>query len=400
MKNILSYLSYLPKRAVLQSVVLAALIFPVAVFANDAPGSIPYTGASTQGTDHAAFNVFSGDIPGVPSNAGEQDFVTVAPSGTLNWTNNLEICNGQFDVAIYLHNGAETSHNGDNLDGPGVATGVRIKVTLPNGESMSHDVTGTITADNVASIVDKATVHCDDHAIALDYVEGSAQIFRQSDGQFDPLSDDIVGPNGTPVGSQSDNGVVPGCWEYRVIVKLTVKVKPIEKEVPEPIVKCVSLTGLPASLKPGEEFTLKATASAEDATITKYVFDFGDGQSQTVATGNTSATADAHSYNDLGSKTAKVTVHFDADGKEIVKTSDKCVQTTKVEKEEKPPVCPTNPELPADSPKCVDTPPELPNTGIGGVLSGVFGTGALGMSVRGWLESRSMLRAGALRKKG
>lgn len=386
MKNILTYLSYLPKRAVLQSVVLAALIFPVAVFANDAPGSIPYQGADTQGTDHAAFNVFSGDIPGVPSNAGEQDFVTVAPSGTLGWTNDLEICEGQFDVAIYLHNGAEVAHNGENLDGPGVATGVRIKVTLPDGSSTSHDVTGTITADNVASIVDKATVKCNDHDIKLDYVEGSAEIFRQSDGQFDQLSDAIVGPNGTPVGWETDNGVVPGCWEFRVIVRLTVNVIPDEKEVPQPIVKCVSLVGLPDKLNPGDEVKFTAKASAENADIVKYVFDFGDGESETVTTGNAQATA-SHSYDEVGTYTARATVHFDADGLEIVKTSDKCVEKITVEKEPvKPPV-----EPPAE---------ELPSTGIGGVISGVFGTGALGLSVRGWLESRSMLRAGILRKEG
>src|SRR5690606_15105501 len=169
-----------------------------------------------------------------------------------------------------------------------------------------------------------------------------------------------------------------------------------EKEVPEPIVKCVSLVGLPDSIKPGQEVKFTAKASAENADIVKYVFDFGDGNSKTVTTDSATASA-ANVYAKAGDYTAKVTVHFDADGKEIVKTSDKCVEKISVEKE---PVCPTNPELPVDDPKCEDTPPELPNTGIGGVLSGVFGTGALGMSVRSWLESRSMIRAGALRKRG
>jgi hypothetical protein len=46
-----------------------------------------------------------------------------------------------------------------------------------------------------------------------------------------------------------------------------------------------------------------------------------------------------------------------------------------------------------------DTPKVLPNTGIGGVLSGVFGAGAIGASLKSWLESRNMLKTGALRKE-
>lgn len=45
------------------------------------------------------------------------------------------------------------------------------------------------------------------------------------------------------------------------------------------------------------------------------------------------------------------------------------------------------------------TPKELPNTGIESVIGGAFGTGAMGWGIKSWLESRSMLRTGMLRKK-
>lgn len=46
-----------------------------------------------------------------------------------------------------------------------------------------------------------------------------------------------------------------------------------------------------------------------------------------------------------------------------------------------------------------DMPKTLPNTGAGGVISGVFGAGAMGAGFKSWLESRSMLKTGALRKE-
>lgn len=382
MKNVATYLSYLPKQVVLPFVLLAALLLPGAVFADHAPGSVPYAGENTQGADHAAFNIFSGDIPGVPSNAGEQDFVTVAPTGTPNWTNNLEICEGKFDVAIYLHNGAGVDENGENLDGDGVATGTRIKLTLPSGETMSHDLVGTISADNVAAIMDQATVHCNDHDIKLDYVEGSAQIFRQSDGQFDPLSDDIVGPNGTLVGSSTDNGVVPGCWEFRVIVKLTVEVKKVEK--PTPIFECTSLIADLTAIKKGDEVEFTAAAQAKDgATVENYVFNFGDGEDETVVTDQLS-TSTSHTYDATGTFKATVTVNFDVDGQDKSDSGNECAVTIKVTEDEPEVVPPT--EI-------------LPTTGPASVAAGFFGTSALFMGARSWLESRKMLLAGLLKKE-
>ena len=44
-------------------------------------------------------------------------------------------------------------------------------------------------------------------------------------------------------------------------------------------------------------------------------------------------------------------------------------------------------------------PKELPNTGIESVLGGTFATGAMGLSVKSWLESRSMLKKGLKKKQ-
>lgn len=53
-----------------------------------------------------------------------------------------------------------------------------------------------------------------------------------------------------------------------------------------------------------------------------------------------------------------------------------------------------------DTDACVldeeDLPKELPNTGLGSVLSGFAGTSALGLGVREWINSRKSLRRGLL----
>ena len=370
------------KRMLAPFLVLIAMLFPVAAFANDAPGSIPYQGDATRGTDHAAFNVFSGDnIPGNPGAGGEQNFLTAAPSGQTNWSDSVNACDGDMvDLNVYVHNGAEVTYNGNN-DGPGVALGSRLKVAIPGNTAESHDIVATLSADNVPAINDDATIMCNGTAVTVEYVAGSAEIYSQHRG-VESLSDAVVGSNGTLIGSYDDNGMIPGCWEYRVWVKLTVKVKS-EKNPPKPIVSCDALTGLPAAIKPGQKVDFTAKALAKNADITKYVFDFGDGSDKTVTTDKTQATA-THVYEQVGTYTAKVTVHFESAGVKITKSGEKCTQNITVEKQPKPPVEP---------------PEELPNTGIGGVITGVFGTGALGMSARSWLESRSMLRAGSLRKK-
>jgi len=398
MKNLMVYLSYVQKRYFAPALLIAALAaFPIAVLASDAPGSIPYAGENTQGPDHAAFNVYSGDIPGVPSDAGEQDFVTVKREAVSSdpWSNDFEACDGEVTVAIYLHNGAEVQFNDsdlefpvENLNGPGVARGSRMAVNVPSGSGDNRTVSATLSADNVPAITDNATITCGQHEIELDYVDGSAEIFRQLTGQFDPFSDAVVSQNGTLVSSAIpgsvpgiDAGDIPGCWEYRVIVLVKVKVKKVEQ--PEPIFKCDVLEAIKIDR---DTFRLKAEATAQNgATVTSYDFEFGDGATETATTSALSATTSEHTYAP-GTYNAQVTVNFDTDGDGQADASDVCKTTVKVaEKPEQPP----------------EKPPveELPVTGIGGVLSGVFGTGALSLSVRSWLESRSMLRAGVLRKE-
>ncbi|HEX9679032.1 MAG TPA: hypothetical protein VGA08_00205 [Candidatus Saccharimonadales bacterium] len=358
MKNIISYASYLPKSFVLTAFALLAMFaLPVSMAIAATPGP--------------AFNIYDN----AQHTGDEHDFVRVDEAGGDAFTNSVEACDGEVDIWVYIHNGEAEEFNGDNNNGPGVAQGTRLAVNLPAGEAQLHQPSATISADNATSVMDNADITCGQHDIKLQFVNGSARGYTQQRGNFN-ISDAVVA-GGVDIGTFADDGVVPGCWEYRIWVKLTVKIKEVEKE--QPIVKCDVLEAIKIDR---DTFKLKATATAKNgAKVVDYVFNFGDGDTQTVTTDALTATTAAHDYA-VGTHNAKVTVNFDLDGDGQADTHKDCKTTVKVTE------TPTTP--PVD---------ELPNTGLAGVASGVFGTGALGMSVRSWLESRSMVRAGILRKK-
>lgn len=436
MKNVLNVLGYVKQRHFAPLALLAVIFaFPFAALANHAPGSIPYSPTGQPGIDHPAFNVFNG----VPTQGNEADFLRVAPSGQTTWSNNVNTCDGLVDLNIYVHNGAVNVHNGTNFNGPGVADGTRLKVTLPSTEANDQELKATLWSNETSPINDTATIMCGSKKVTVEYVTGSAQIFSQFRGT-DSLSDAIVGPNGTLIGTFEDDGKVPGCWEYRVWVKVTVKVKEVEDE-PEPILECTNLTALPAAVRPDQEVAFTATANADNgATITKYVFEFGDGEEETVTTSAGTAST-PHAYDEEGTFDASVTVHFDVDGTAATRSGANCQTEVKVDEEPKDiQVCrdgkvitikenerkstDTDPPCPeeqiqvcragkvitideedrlssdTDAP-CVlgdDDEKELPNTGIGSALAGFFGTSALFASARNWLASRKALRAGALNR--
>ena len=114
---------------------------------------------------------------------------------------------------------------------------------------------------------------------------------------------------------------------------------------------CVSLTankGAVDQTTGATTYTFTATASATNATIESYTFDFGDGATQAVPTGATTATSSAHTYAArTADYTAKVTVTgTDVNGKTIVATAPTCQVSFNV----KTPEC--KPGVPVGSPEC------------------------------------------------
>lgn len=142
------------------------------------------------------------------------------------------------------------------------------------------------------------------------------------------------------------------------------------------------------TVKPGTQGNVK---------VKEYNFDFGDGQTLIVGAGQETQT---HKYDKPGDYTAKVSVTFEVDGKTVTGiTSDNCAKKVTVAPEECKPGIPMGdqkcneckPGVPADSKEC-NAPSELPNTSAGAVAGGLFGSGALGLSLKAWAGSRRNLK--------
>jgi len=109
---------------------------------------------------------------------------------------------------------------------------------------------------------------------------------------------------------------------------------------------CVNLAATPGTTdnEGNQSYTFTATASTDNATVTNYVFNFGDNnQTQTVTTGATTATSQAHTYAP-GTYTASVTVNGkDAKGNPVTAVANvNCSKTITVKPSECKPGVPTN----------------------------------------------------------
>ena len=138
------------------------------------------------------------------------------------------------------------------------------------------------------------------------------------------------------------------------------------------------------------QFTVKAIPQG-NVTIKEYHFDFGDKQTLIVGAGQETQT---HTYAAPGDYNASVTVTFMVDGKTVTDiTSDNCAKKVTVEQ---PPVQECKPGVPVGDSRCNETPTTpgaLPNTSAGAAVGGIFGSGALGLSLKAWAGSRRNLRS-------
>ena len=187
------------------------------------------------------------------------------------------------------------------------------------------------------------------------------------------------------VGNETKAATGPQCEKQIVI-----------EEKPEtPVYTCDSLTATRISRM---EYSFNGKATAEGgATITSYVFDFGDSKSATV----TNPSDVKHTYAKDGTYTAKLTVMVKVDGSEkTVVDEAKCVVKVTVTPEEcKPGVpvgdvrctpceVPGKEQYPKNSPECATTPVELPHTGPMDIIGGGFGLGSVIAATYYWRASR------------
>lgn len=173
---------------------------------------------------HVTFN----SITNNPNEGDERPFFEVKDAthtGTDGFSNRAEVENGQeLLLRMYVHNNASSSLNGEDFDGPGVAKNTQVRVHLPTATDNALRANAYISADNAQPKVVADTVDfVGNSKFNLAYVPGSAVAYTNAVPSGIKLSDNIV-KDGAPVGYTAANGIVPGCFEYDMIVTLKVKV--------------------------------------------------------------------------------------------------------------------------------------------------------------------------------
>lgn len=197
--------------------ILAAVIFVPAALLAWGPGRPTYTVA--QPADHITFN----SITDNPNVGDERQFVGIKDASNTSsggWQNTVTAQAGhEYLVRIYVHNNAASSLNL-------VATNTRVAAALSTSTGTSVPITGYVSADNASPKQVYADVNlASSQQFNIAYVAGSAHIYNNATGQAGrTVSDSIVDGSGALIGYSSNDGKVPGCFQYASYV--TFKVKP------------------------------------------------------------------------------------------------------------------------------------------------------------------------------
>ncbi len=230
MKNFKTYIKQTAKKAIGAALALVLLASPLAMasFFPERPVKDWNNVADRSGFDHVVFNSFIN----TPFYGDERHFLdSRVGSGNDAADNYKDVLEGVKDgdtvtLRAYVHNNGNQSLNGENFDGPTVASNARVRFLLPTGTAKHLRATSFITADNAVpgSVSDTGDLKSN-QPFSVEYIPGSATLVTGVNGGKNfKLSDDIV-KSGAQIGYDQVNGKVPGCFEYQAFVYIKVKVK-------------------------------------------------------------------------------------------------------------------------------------------------------------------------------
>lgn len=213
----------------------------------------------------ATYPVFN-SITNNPTIGDERDFVRVGEinADVTKMSNEVTIVPGrQYLVYIYFHNNASSTFNDAEHDHSGVALRARMSssfstVITPDEKGT---ITATITADNTnpLSVWDEAYMVTSSEKVLLNYVKGSAKIYNnwKANGSIMPSS--LFTEQGTLLGLNALNGVIPGCEEYHGVVTYVLQAQELGGSIEKTVSKDGSKYGESANVAPGEEVFFKLT---------------------------------------------------------------------------------------------------------------------------------------------
>lgn len=229
--------------------------------------------------DYATFNSITDNV----AVGDERNFVRVKEAGTEDYySDEVSVVPGkEYEVYIYYHNNAGSDTNQSGL---GLALLTRAAATYPAkiGKNASGTLTGEITWKYITSlndtahdgkVWDEAYLRTDYDDVFLRYKPGSAIIHNGGAANGSVLSTNLFSENGTYIGYNSLNGVMPGCAEYSGHITYTLVADKIDSSFNKQVSKDGQNWGEEVTAKPGEYVTYKVTfQNTGNTTLTNVIF--------------------------------------------------------------------------------------------------------------------------------
>ena len=342
-----------------------------------------------------------------PTIGDERDFVRVGEinADVTQLKNEIEVVPGrQYLVYVYFHNNASATYNDSAHNNSGVALRTRMSSSFSTVLTPSDKgtITATITADNSnpLSVWDEAFMTTKTEKVLMRYVSGSAKIYNDWKANGSVMSTNLFTEEGTLLGLNALNGVIPGCEEYHGVVSYVLQAEELGGSIEKEVSKDGNKYGEAVNVVPGEEVFFRLTIrNTGDVALTNAVIKDTLPEGLALVPGsvgfraNDSMVVDTLSDNILNSGynlgtigtgnvayityKAKAATNFDCNGKELVNKAilvyDSNVESGDTKEDsatviakktdcEEPPVpldnCETNPSLP-ECQNC-ETNPNLP----------------------------------------
>jgi len=166
--------------------------------------------------DPATFITFN-SITDNPHIGDERNFVGIRERGTNNlWSSNLQVHPGrEYVVRMYVHNNA-ADHFGL------VAEDVRALMNMPTATARSHNINGSIESSNAEPqrVWDNVTIWAEED---FNIYVVSVHYFNNHFTSGIALPNDIFTSNGTFLGFDALDGLIPGCFRYDGTVQIVIR---------------------------------------------------------------------------------------------------------------------------------------------------------------------------------
>lgn len=251
----------------------AALGFSLAGFASvSAWGPERATFTMEKPATYPTFN----SITNNPTIGDERDFVRVGEinADVTDLKDAVEVVPGrQYLVYIYFHNNASSTFNDSAHDHSGVA--VRTSMASSFSTVLTPEnkgkITATITAENSnpTSVWDEAYMTTNTTKVLMHYVSGSAKIYNDWGTNGTVMPSSLFTEEGTLLGLNALNGVIPGCEEYHGVVSYVLQAEELGGGIDKTVSKDGTNFSESANIAPGEEVTFQlAIANTGDVALT------------------------------------------------------------------------------------------------------------------------------------